>query len=168
MSPKTRAFFAFSSLVATSAISLPARADAMPPPQDCEGRSVGDPCTNAGADADESGLCLEETCTAPCDGGTCEGSCMLCEVIGSGSGASRGSSGSTSASTTEKSAGSGTGKLGSGTGTAAGDGGTRASAATGASGCTAAPGDAGAWGGGGFGLALGGLALRFARRRRSR
>jgi hypothetical protein len=165
MSPVARALFAFSSLVATLAISLPARADAMPPPQDCEGQSVGDPCMNAGADADESGLCLEEMCSAPCDGGTCEGSCMLCEVIGSGSGASRGSSGSTSAST--KSAGSASSKLGSGTGAAAGDGGTRAPSASGGSGCTAAPREAGTWGGG-FALALGGLALGFARRRRAR
>jgi len=59
MSPLARPLLALSSLLATLALSLPALADAMPPPQDCEDQSVGDPCTNAGANADESGRCLE-------------------------------------------------------------------------------------------------------------
>jgi MYXO-CTERM domain-containing protein len=162
-----------------AAVATPALADVLPP-QDCQSMNDGDPCTNAGANADENGRCLEETCTSlkhdcdgGADGGTCgsiTGMCLICEVLdaglGSGSGSSSGTGSGSGSGSKGTGSGSGTGKHGSGAGNG-GDAGTVEAAPNSSSGCATTPVHTTTPGRGLF-AALGVVAVTLARRRRRR
>jgi MYXO-CTERM domain-containing protein len=144
----------------------------------------GDPCTNAGPNADEDGRCLEETCTSlnhDCDGGvdggTCgsiTGMCLVCEVldagVGSGSGSSSGTGSGSGSGAKGAGSGSGTGKHGSGRGSGSGDrgdAGAVGAAPSSSSGCATTPVHTTAPATGLF-ATLGVVAVTLVRRRRRR
>jgi hypothetical protein len=173
----TPSLVALAALLATLVVGASAKADSLPP-QDCDGMSDGDPCSNAGKMANEDGTCLTETCSTlnySCDAGpdsghsgpcgTVSSSCLLCELpkAGSGSGSSVGS-GSGSGSGSAKGSGSGSSKTGSGTGgEKLADGGT--TPANSSSSCAAVPVGSGTPGAALL-FGIGGLALALASRRR--
>ncbi len=79
-----------------------AHADALPPDA-CLSTDVGKACSNAGADADESGTCITAKCSSPRpDGASVESDCGRCEGKATGSSSSGGSSGASSSGATIK------------------------------------------------------------------
>lgn len=96
--------------LATLALSLLPRlvlADALPP-DSCRPGDVGKACSNAGPNADRTGVCVEHTCTRPlADGGVDTYPCGLCRAGTSSGGATGSSSGAASSSGGAGSSGSG-------------------------------------------------------------
>jgi MYXO-CTERM domain-containing protein len=91
---------ALAPLALAFAVSLagPARAD-VPPPDACSG-GVGTSCNNAGANADEPGVCANGMCShASEDGGVVMEACVLCEPTDAGAGGSAGTGGGSSSTT---------------------------------------------------------------------
>jgi len=83
-------FLAVPALLATLAVVPLARADALPPTA-CEatGAAAGDSCTTAGPNADEDGVCAQETCSSAgnpfADAAPSSYPCLLCELPDAGS-----------------------------------------------------------------------------------
>ena len=147
-------------LTAVLLVAGVARAD-LAPPDTCT--SPGQPCQNAGSQYDQAGTCASTTCTKSVrgpDGGLTPMTyaCNVCQP--SGAGGNAGASGHPGGSTGTGGAAGASGQTGGSTGT----GGAATSTSGGSSGCAIAGGGADP-GAGGL-LALIGLGLVIARRRR--
>jgi len=107
--PNLRSPVLAAAIALVSAWSAAALADLPPPPPvECSG-GVGTVCTNAGASADQPGICVAATCTLGpeplADGGSDDYPCVLCELADAGSSTSSSSSSSGAVSSSSSSSG---------------------------------------------------------------
>lgn len=177
MHPILSRFAPLASALAIVAASGAARADLLPP-QACQPPSAGSPCSNAGPQADQAGVCTTSSCArAIPDGGHESYSCVLCEATGDGGTGDGGGSATDGASPDDGGSheagwpwmdggGDGGGTTSDGGVTPSDGGSGGAGASGGSSSCAASPlARDGATGFGMLGLGLG--ALAWARRRRA-
>ncbi len=72
-------------VLASTLLTAPAFAD-IPPADACMAADEGEACDNAGENADQAGVCQQDTCTRATPDGPMTYDCFLCKVAAGGSG----------------------------------------------------------------------------------